>query len=107
MERISHYPESGVRIEMVRTDEGPPWRYEGHAVTTDALFELVAVVDLDGSVAVELAEDAPAYLEHQVRFVVLAVCGEARQNGDGGPPPQRISRWRAGDRPSRPGGVLG
>jgi len=107
--RISHYPESGVRIEIVRDDAGPPWRYQGHAVMPDALHELMATIHEDGTVDIELAADAPAQLEHQVRFVILAVCGEAKHDqGEGScPPPQRIVRWRAGDRPSRPGGLLG
>jgi hypothetical protein len=107
MGRISHYPESGVRIEISRGEAGPPWRYEGHAVTPDAHFPLECVVEVDRSITVLLAPEAPQYLVHQVRFVVLAVFGEAKQHGEEGPPPEKITRWRAMDRPSRPGGVLG
>ncbi len=107
MARISHYPESGVRIEISRTESGPPWRYEGHLVTPDADFPLACVVETDGTVSIELVPEAPQYLVHHVRFVVLAVFGEAKQHGEEGPPPQKITRWRPLDRPSRPGGMLG
>src|ERR1019366_5112626 len=42
-------PESGVRIDVSRPrDGGPPWRYEGEAVTPEARHPVIAVVSADG-----------------------------------------------------------
>jgi hypothetical protein len=87
-------PETGVRIAVERGGPGgPPWRYEGEAVTADARFPLVAVVAADGDVSVELPREAPAPLAEKVRLLVRAAWKHAQE--DGAPPPRRIVRWRA------------
>jgi len=101
-------PESGVRIDVTRPREGgPPWRYEGEAVTPGARLSVTAVVSADGQVTVELAAGAApamAATAERVRLLLRAAHKHARE--DGQPPPRRVVRWRAdGDvAPPRPGG---
>jgi hypothetical protein len=94
MSIVGHHPESGVRVVVERSrGEGPPWRYEGEAVTQRARFCLAAVVDADGRVAVELPADAPADLGDRARLIIRAAY---RHTVDAGAaPPRRIARWRA------------
>jgi hypothetical protein len=105
---VGNTPETGVRIDMSRQREGgPPWRYEGQAVTPDATWPVVATVADDGQVQVELAS-APASaapteataieaIAERVRLLLRAAYKHARE--DGQPPPRRIVRWRADARP--------
>jgi hypothetical protein len=91
---VGHRPETGVRIDIARGRAGgPPWRYEGEAVTPSERFRVVAVVGDDGTVSVELQSDAPAGLAEKVRLLVRAVWKHAHD--DDAPPPRRIVRWRA------------
>ena len=77
---VGHHPETGVRIDVERPQaEGPPWRYEGEAVTPSARFRVAASVAGDGAVTVELQQGAPAGLAEQARRV------EARPRGRGRP----------------------
>ena len=86
---------SGVRVVVERSDAvGPPWRYEGEVVTSGARVPLIATLDADGSVTVELPRDSPSGLGEKVRLMVRAVWRHA-QNEDAAPP-RRIARWRAG-----------
>ena len=66
-------PESGFRIEVARSPEadGPPWHYRGLAHTPSTTYDVTAIVNIDGTVSVELGAEAP--------------------------PPHRIVRWH-GDR---------
>jgi hypothetical protein len=91
---IGPRPETGVRIELERPLEGgPPWRYDGQAVTPTQRFDVAVVVSLDGDVAVELPEDAPEGLAARVRLVLRAAWKNAEQERPA--PPRRIVRWRA------------
>jgi hypothetical protein len=91
---VGHHPETGVRVVVERPRaEGPPWRYEGEAVTQSDRFALTATVDLEGHVVVELPADAPADLAAKLRLIIRAAY---RHMHDGGAdPPRRIARWRA------------
>jgi hypothetical protein len=90
---VSPYPESGVRVQVTRSADDPPWDYSGEAVVPDARFPLRVVVSAEGAVAVELPADAPNGLAERVRLIVRATFRHARD--EGGPPPRRIVRWRA------------
>jgi hypothetical protein len=82
-------PESGFRIEVQRAqDGGPPWTYDGHAISPTAAYGVSAVVERDGSVRVQLADGAPSRLVTKVAAVVRAACGASE-------PPARIVAWRS------------
>jgi hypothetical protein len=94
MSIIGSTPESGVRIDVTRPREGgPPWRYEGEAVTATARCGLVCTVSAEGDVSVELPAEAPAAIGERVRLLMRAAYKHAQ--GDDQPPPRRIVRWRA------------
>jgi hypothetical protein len=100
-------PESGVRIDVSRPrDGGPPWRYEGEALTPEARHPVIAVVSADGQVAVDVPgwADATAAIADRVRLLLRAAYKHARE--DGQPPPRQVVRWRADVdvAPPRPGG---
>jgi hypothetical protein len=91
---VGDKPESGVRIEVERPREGgPPWRYEGHAVTASERIAVAATVTADGEASVEVAEGAPAGLAEKLRLLVRAAWKHASE--EGAPPPRRIVRWRS------------
>jgi hypothetical protein len=91
---VGHHPETGVRIDVQRNGAGgPPWRYEGEAVTPRARFRVAARIAEDGQVFVELAADAPPGLAEKLRLLVRAVWKHARE--DEAAPPRHIVRWRA------------
>src|SRR6185312_15347546 len=87
-------PESGVRIDVARPREGgPPWRYEGEAVTPDERFALAVTVTAEGEVSVEMpGGPSAAATAERVRLLVRAAYKHAQ--GEGSPPPRRIVRWR-------------
>jgi hypothetical protein len=93
---VGDHPESGVRIDVQRDRlGGPPWRYEGEAATPGERFPLRAVVEADGSVAVELGGDAtPARsaLAERVRLMMRAAWKHGQESAAA--PPRRIVRWR-------------
>ena len=94
MSIIGSTPESGVRIDVARGREGgPPWRYEGEAVTSTTRFALVAMVSAEGDVVVELPPEAPEGIGERVRLLMRAAYKHARE--DAQPPARRIVRWRA------------
>jgi hypothetical protein len=91
---VGHHPETGIRIDVTRAQQGaPPYRYEGEANTSSSRFKLAATIDSEGGVAIELEEGAPAGLAEQVRLLLRTAWKHAGE--DGAPPPRRIVRWRA------------
>jgi hypothetical protein len=91
---VGHHPETGVRIDVERDRaDGPPWRYEGEAVTPLARFRVVATLAEDGGVSVELETGAPPGLAEKARLLVRAAWKHARE--EEAVPPRRIVRWRA------------
>ena len=91
---VGSHPETGVRLDVERlSSEGPPWRYEGEAVTPSARFRVAASVAVDGAVLVELQRGAPPALAEKARLIVRSVCKHAKE--DDVSPPRRIVRWRA------------
>ena len=101
MSIVGRTPESGVRIDVARSrDGGPPWRYEGEAVTRDERFAVTVTVSAEGEVSVEMPGGASAAATaERVRLLVRAAYKHAQaERGEGGervPPPRRIVRWRA------------
>jgi len=94
MSIVGNTPESGVRVDVTRPREGgPPWRYEGEAVTPTARWVLVSTVSAEGEVLVELGPGAPEGIADRVRLVMRAAYKHSRD--DGQPPPRRVVRWRA------------
>ncbi len=101
MSIVGKNPESGVRIDLARPrDGGPPWRYEGEAMTPDASLRLAVVVTAEGEVSVEWAAgetgetgEGRESAAERVRLLVRAAYKHARE--DGQPPPRRIQRWRS------------
>jgi|SRR5215467_3634224 len=98
MSIVGPQPETGLRIEIERSRAaGPPWTYEGEAVTPDTRFPLRATVARDGDVKVELSgSKAPGPLAESLRRIVRAAYRHARDENPEAPPPRRIVRWRAG-----------
>jgi hypothetical protein len=96
MSIVGQYPEGGVRIDIARAIangvDGPPWHYQGEAVTPSARFALQVLVGADGSIAVELAREAPPGLGEKTRLMLRAVWRHATESE--APPPRRIVRWR-------------
>ena len=91
---VGDHPETGVRIDVRREPaDGPPWRYEGEAVTPGERFRVAAVIAEDGAVSVELQSGAPAGLAEKARLLVRTAWKHARE--DDAVPPRRIVRWRA------------
>jgi len=91
---VGHHPETGVRVDVERArDGGPPWRYEGEAVTPSSRFPLAANVSDDGDVLVELAPEAPPALAEKVRLLLRAAWKHADEEDVR--PPRHIVRWRA------------
>jgi hypothetical protein len=92
---VGHHPETGVRIVVERTRAGgPPWSYEGEAVTPSARFRVTMTVEADGGVDVTLPSEAPAGLAEKARLIVRAAWRHARDD-EAAAPPRRIVRWRA------------
>jgi hypothetical protein len=86
--------ENGVRVEAERPiTDGPPWSYQGEAVTRRERFRLAANVDVDGAVSVALEPDPPPGLAEKVRLIIRSAWRHAAEGG--APPPRRIARWRA------------
>ena len=91
---VGNHPETGVRIDVQRPGAGgPPWRYEGEAITPSQRFQVAALVAEDGAVSVELQSGAPAGLAEKARLLVRTAWKHARE--DETTPPRRIVRWRA------------
>ncbi len=93
MRIVGEHPETGVRIAVTRPPAGgPPWRYEGEAVTADARLRLEATVSADGHVVVTLPPGAPAAIAERTRLLLRAAWKHAE--GEALPPPRHIVRWR-------------
>jgi len=60
---------------------------------SDVRFRLVATVDDEGAVDVEMDPEAPSGLKDKVRLIVRTAWRRARE--DGLQPPVRLARWRA------------
>lgn len=91
---VGDHPETGVRIEVTRSVlGGPPWRYEGEAVTASARFRLEATVSAGGHVLVALPAEAPEGIAEKTRLLLRAAWKHARE--DALPPPRHVLRWRA------------
>ena len=94
MSIVGNTPESGIRVDVIRSREGgPPWRYEGEAVTSTARFPLLATVSAEGVVRVDLPPNAPEGLGDRIRLLMRTAYKHARE--DAQPPPRHIVRWRA------------
>jgi hypothetical protein len=91
---IGHHPETGVRIEVTRPlAGGPPWHYQGEAVTPVERFRLEATVSAEGNVIVDLPSEAPDAVAERTRLLLRAAWKHAAE--DAVPPPRHIVRWRA------------
>jgi hypothetical protein len=92
-------PESGFRIEVARSPEadGPPWHYRGLAHTPSTTYDVTAIVNVDGTVRVDLGGAAPARLVRSVASLVRSACASVEIDTTPVPPPHRIVRWH-GDR---------
>ena len=87
------HPESGVRVNIERPLEGgPPWNYQGEAVTPSASYRVTATVAADGQIDVVLAADAPKGLADKTLRVLRATWKRAQ--AEGMPPPRHVVRWR-------------
>ena len=96
---VGGHPETGLRIELTRAIRGgPPWAYEGDAVTPTGRHRVRATVEVDGEVSVEVAEGAPADVGERVKLIVRATHKHARDNDGAAAPPRRVVRWRADHR---------
>src|SRR5689334_16425806 len=63
MSIVGGNPESGVRIEIERAASGgPPWVYQGEAVTSNERYPVRAVVEADGAVTFTSEGGAPPEL---------------------------------------------
>ena len=102
---IGGHPESGVRIQLERPFEGgPPWRYDGTALTPTMRFVVRAEVSATGEVNLELDYDPPpgkdhprdptSELELRIKTMIRAAHKHAQQDAPGSPPPRHIQRWR-------------
>jgi hypothetical protein len=90
---VGSHPESGVRVNVERPQAGgPPWCYEGDAVTPNASYRVTANVSASGDVEVVLAADAPKGLADKTRRVLRSAWKHAQTEGE--PPPRHIVRWR-------------
>ena len=94
MSIVGNTPESGIRVDVIRSREGgPPWRYEGEAVTATARFALIVTVSAEGDVRIDPLPQAPEAIGDRVRLLMRTAYKHARD--DGQPPPRHIVRWRA------------
>jgi hypothetical protein len=92
---VGDRPESGVRVDLVRSAQGdPPWCYRGEATTLHERFLMTAEVSAGGDIAIELPPEAPRGLADKVRLLLRAAWKHTHE--DGVPPPRRIVRWRPG-----------
>jgi hypothetical protein len=90
---VGDRPETGVRIDVSRPqDGGPPWQYRGEAVTAGARFGLMGTISEAGFVTVELETGAPAGMAERARLLLKAAWKHATDEHS--PPPRRIVRWR-------------
>lgn len=99
MRIVGAHPESGVRIDVQRPRlGGPPWRYEGEVTTATDRQPMSAVVEADGTVAVELPAQGPlastalVRLVPQLRLMMRAAFKHALEGGTA--PPRHLVRWR-------------
>jgi hypothetical protein len=84
------HPKNGVRFVLERPlAGGPPWEYRGAVFSPSERWELCAVVQADGDVAVEGADEA---LAEKARLLLRALYKQSRK--DGSAPPRKIVRWR-------------
>jgi hypothetical protein len=96
---VGGHPESGLRVVIERPVEGgPPWRYEGTALTSTLRFDLRATVTAEGEVVVELAGDTsvapPRDLAMRVRTMIRSAHKHAKDEDPRAAPPRQIHRWR-------------
>jgi hypothetical protein len=90
---VGSHPESGVRVNIERPQEGgPPWDYQGEAITPTARYRVKATVAADGDIDVVLAADAPKGLADKTLRVLRSAWKHSR--ADGAPPPRHVVRWR-------------
>jgi hypothetical protein len=90
---IGSHPESGVRVNVERPQEGgPPWKYQGEAVTPAARYRVAATVEADGDIDVVLAADAPKGLADKTLRVLRSAWKHAQ--AERVPPPRHVVRWR-------------
>jgi hypothetical protein len=90
---VGSHPESGVRVNIERPQEGgPPWNYKGEAVTPVASYRVTASVAADGEIDVVLAADAPKGLADKTLRVLRSAWKHAK--AEAAPPPRHIVRWR-------------
>jgi hypothetical protein len=92
-------PESGFRIEVARSPEveGPPWHYRGLAHTPSTTYDVTAIVNVDGTVRVDLGAKAPPRLVRSVASLVRSACACVEIDATPAPPPpHRIVRWHGG-----------
>ncbi len=93
---IGDRPESGVRIEVARdarSDNGPPWKYEGTVATPHGAHPIVATIDGSGEVTVDIEAAAPSEVSEKVRLILRTVYRQAKSEGDLSPA-RKIVRWR-------------
>jgi hypothetical protein len=101
-------PESGFRIEVARSPapgsagspraaDGPPWHYRGLVHTPSNTYDVTAIVNVDGTVRVDLGAQAPPRLVRSVASLVRSACVCLEIDTTPAPPPHRIVRWH-GDR---------
>ncbi|HZU81959.1 MAG TPA: hypothetical protein VE987_03535 [Polyangiaceae bacterium] len=94
MSIVGDRPETGVRVVVERpAGGGPPWRYEGEAVTAGGRFPLAATIDAQGQVTVAVQPGAPDGLAAKARLILRAAYKHAAD--DASPPPRRLARWRS------------
>ena len=92
---IGGHPESGLRLELERPrDGGPPWVYEGDAVTLETRYRMRAVVSAEGHVEVDI-EGAAREVAERARLIVRAAYKHAKEADAASSPPRKIVRWRA------------
>jgi hypothetical protein len=92
---VGQRPEGGIRIELERAGDSPPWSYRGRAATRLGEFPVDVVLSEGGEVRVELPPSAPRTVETRVRLMVRALWRHAQD--EGAAPARRLMRWRAED----------
>ena len=92
---VGGHPETGVRIMLERPLEGgPPWTYEGSALTPTERYSLRAIVNEQGEVEVSLEGAPPRDLALRVRTMIRTAQRHAQDESPDAPPPRQIHRWR-------------
>jgi hypothetical protein len=93
---VGDHPEAGTRFDLTRTTADAPWVYQGAAFTRETEHRLEVTVDAAGEVTIADEASLPKEVAQRAKMLLRTAFKRAKDETEGGAPPRRIHRWRAG-----------